>query len=330
MQSSTPSCTASATSRSCAARRTRRNWSSARSRSNTRGLAITDECSFAGSVRAHLELKELRENDEPARSFRLIHGTEIQLAEGEGRATTPGARLVLLAQTRAGYGNLSQLVTLARRQADQGQLPAVARPTSRRTRSGCRTCSRCWCRCAPGASRSTQRACEREARWLAASGPAPSWIACELTRGADDARTLATLQAIGDAAGPAAGRGRRRPHARCAGRRKLADVLTAVRHEDAARAVRPRARAERRALPAAAVPAGAHLPDRTADADAGRSPSAARSRSTNCVTSTRRRSFRPARRRRRGCGARRTRKRRRATPTACRRKCAPSSSTNSR
>jgi len=55
------------------------------------GLAITDECSFAGSVRAHLELKELRENDELARSFRLIHGTEIQLTEGAGRAAAPGA-----------------------------------------------------------------------------------------------------------------------------------------------------------------------------------------------------------------------------------------------
>jgi len=49
------------------------------------GLALTDECSFAGSVRAHLALKEAREHDELARSFRLIHGTEIQLTEGVGR-----------------------------------------------------------------------------------------------------------------------------------------------------------------------------------------------------------------------------------------------------
>src|SRR5512143_2633723 len=52
------------------------------------GLAITDECSFAGSVRAHLQLKDLRENDELARSFRLIHGTELQLIEGVGRGAT--------------------------------------------------------------------------------------------------------------------------------------------------------------------------------------------------------------------------------------------------
>ena len=47
------------------------------------GLALTDECSFAGSVRAHLALTEAREQDEPARAFRLIHGTEIRLTEGD-------------------------------------------------------------------------------------------------------------------------------------------------------------------------------------------------------------------------------------------------------
>src|SRR5512141_693583 len=64
------------------------------------GLAVTDECSFAGSVRAHLALRDARENDALARSFRLIHGTEIQLTAGEGRGAVPGATLVLLAQTR--------------------------------------------------------------------------------------------------------------------------------------------------------------------------------------------------------------------------------------
>src|SRR5512134_2880109 len=67
------------------------------------GLAVTDECSFAGSVRAHLALREARENDELARAFRLIHGTEIQLTEGnDPKHAVPGAKLVLLAQSRAG------------------------------------------------------------------------------------------------------------------------------------------------------------------------------------------------------------------------------------
>ena len=50
----TPNCTASATSASCAARRTRRNSSSAPSQLGYAALAITDECSVAGVVRAHV------------------------------------------------------------------------------------------------------------------------------------------------------------------------------------------------------------------------------------------------------------------------------------
>jgi error-prone DNA polymerase len=67
-------------------------------------LAVTDECSFAGSVRAHLAAR--------GTALRLIHGTELQLA--------CGMKLVLLAQNRAGYGNLSALVTLGRRRAEKG------------------------------------------------------------------------------------------------------------------------------------------------------------------------------------------------------------------
>ncbi len=72
------------------------------------------------------------------------------------------------------------------------------------------------------------RASRREARWLAGLKPGAGWIACELTRDADDAAQLATLQSIGDASGlPLVAAGDVHMHARR--RRKLADVLTAVR-----------------------------------------------------------------------------------------------------
>ncbi len=92
-------------------------------------LAITDECSLAGVVRAHGEAKRAQ--------LHLIIGAEMQLTLPQGRtanisssipsvtsnataATIPHARLVLLAQTRRGYGNLSHWITVARRRAEKG------------------------------------------------------------------------------------------------------------------------------------------------------------------------------------------------------------------
>ena len=80
-------------------------------------LAITDECSLAGVVRAHVEAK--------ARQLHLIIGAEMRLVmpnSGE-----PHARLVLLAQSRRGYGNLSHWITVARRRAEKGSY--LAHPT---------------------------------------------------------------------------------------------------------------------------------------------------------------------------------------------------------
>ncbi len=74
-------------------------------------LAITDECSLAGVVRAHAQAKSSR--------LHLIIGSEIRLTLPE--SSVPHARLVLLAQTRRGYGNLSQWITIARRRAPKGE-----------------------------------------------------------------------------------------------------------------------------------------------------------------------------------------------------------------
>ena len=79
-------------------------------------LAITDECSLAGVVRAHVEAREC--------GLHLIVGAQMRLtlpAQGVGAAPTPHARLVLLAQTRRGYGNLSHWITVARRRAPKGE-----------------------------------------------------------------------------------------------------------------------------------------------------------------------------------------------------------------
>ena len=67
-------------------------------------LALSDECSLAGVVRAHVAARSL--------NLKLIIGSEIQLADGP--------KLVLLATNIVGYGNLSELITRARRAADKG------------------------------------------------------------------------------------------------------------------------------------------------------------------------------------------------------------------
>ncbi len=73
-------------------------------------LALTDECSLAGVVRAHLAAK--------ACGLKLVIGSEFTLADG--------VKLVLLATDRASYGNLAQLITRGRRSAAKGSY-ALAR-----------------------------------------------------------------------------------------------------------------------------------------------------------------------------------------------------------
>lgn len=70
-------------------------------------LAITDECSMAGVVRAHGEAKRL--------GLPLVIGTELRVeADGDEHSFT----LVLLARSRAAYGHLCELITRLRAQAD--------------------------------------------------------------------------------------------------------------------------------------------------------------------------------------------------------------------
>ena len=70
-----------------------------------RALALTDECSLAGVVRAHVEAKAL--------GLALLVGSEIRLEEGDW--------LVVLAADRIGYGQLCRLITRGRRRAAKGR-----------------------------------------------------------------------------------------------------------------------------------------------------------------------------------------------------------------
>ncbi len=71
-------------------------------------LAITDECSVAGVVRAHVAAK--------ACGLKLLIGASFIIDDAPEIAT-----LILLATTREGYGNLCELITHARRRAVKGR-----------------------------------------------------------------------------------------------------------------------------------------------------------------------------------------------------------------
>ncbi|MGM0516403.1 MAG: error-prone DNA polymerase [Pseudomonadota bacterium] len=72
-------------------------------------IALCDECSLAGVVRAHQGWRALPADERP----RLILGTRVTLAEGD--------QLVLLAADRSGYAAISRLITRGRRAAGKGR-----------------------------------------------------------------------------------------------------------------------------------------------------------------------------------------------------------------
>src|SRR5437660_6307778 len=163
-------------------------------------LAITDECSLAGVVRAHVEAKQ---NKLP-----LIIGSEFRLDDG--------LRFVLLATDRSSYGNLSALITRGRRNAVKGSY----RLTRADIADGVAGCPALWL---PGRSPDID-----EARWLSARFPGALWIAAERLLDADDAVRCQKLIAIADLTGLAvAAAGDVHMHER--ERRALQDTLTAIR-----------------------------------------------------------------------------------------------------
>ena len=76
-------------------------------------LAITDECSFAGVVRAHVAAK--------AAGLPLLIGSEVLLQDGVADSAMAPAKLVLLATDRTGYARLSRLITTGRRRSGKGR-----------------------------------------------------------------------------------------------------------------------------------------------------------------------------------------------------------------
>ncbi len=167
-----------------------------------RALAITDECSLAGIVRA-LEASR-------ATGVRLIVGSEFTLDDG--------LKIVLLVEDREGYSTLCRLITLARRRSAKGEYALGRADLDADALPGVLAL---WL---PGAGPSRE-----DGAWLARHFAGRLWLAVELHRGADDDARLQALQALaGDLGIPAVASGDVHMHVRS--RRALQDTMTAIRH----------------------------------------------------------------------------------------------------
>ncbi len=163
-------------------------------------LAITDECSLAGIVRAHVEAKK--------RELSLIIGSEFRLEDG--------LHFLLLATDRESYGRLAALITTGRRNAAKGSY----RLTRADLADGVVGCLALWL---PARVPDSE-----QARWLSTRFPGALWIAAERLLDADDAARCQQLMVVADAVGlPIAAAGDVHMHIR--ERRALQDTLTAIR-----------------------------------------------------------------------------------------------------
>lgn len=167
-------------------------------------LALTDECSVAGVVRAHAEAKKLQ--------LKLLLGAEFAL---------DGFRLVVLARNVEGWGNLCEFISAARREAQKGTYLCS------RAASDFTLLRDCEILLAPEHGLPLEDLCER-VEWAQALFPGRLWLAAELLLDGSDDLWMHVLQQAGDVTGvPLVAAGDVHMHARS--RKPMQDVMTAVR-----------------------------------------------------------------------------------------------------
>ncbi|MFP3994873.1 error-prone DNA polymerase [Pseudomonas capeferrum] len=163
-------------------------------------LAITDECTLAGIVRAWQAAKE--------HQLQLIVGSEIRLQDGP--------RLVLLAENLAGYQSLCALITRGRRRAEKGAYQVFGDDL----RAHNQGLLALWIADDPDDS--------APGYWLHTLFAERLWLAVHLHRGSNDEVRLGKLRELAGKVGiRAVACGDVHMHVR--GRRALQDCMTAIR-----------------------------------------------------------------------------------------------------
>ncbi len=165
-------------------------------------LAITDECTMSGIVRAHMAAKEHGLK-------KLIIGSELRLQSGR--------KLVVLAKNRCGYAALCKLITTARRASDKGAYTL----TRAAFEDGLPECLVLW---VPDGAYTL----DVEDHWIRETFRDRLWIAVELLADGRQHEQLEVLSEIGRRLRlPLVAAGDVHMHSRY--RRVLQDTLTAIR-----------------------------------------------------------------------------------------------------
>lgn len=192
-------------------------------------LAITDECSVAGVVRAHVGLKEYlelldeqdRENpDQPPHprnpGFRVLYGSEFLFER---------FRLVAIAHDLEGWGNLCEFITTARTTAPKGDYHVSLEDSDIASLRHCEILLAP--RREPGGALDLPLLCA-DIGIVADLFEQKIWLVAELPNEIDDDLWLATLYAASERTGvPLVAAGDVHMHVRS--RKPLQDVISAVR-----------------------------------------------------------------------------------------------------
>ncbi|MGQ3053015.1 MAG: error-prone DNA polymerase [Roseateles sp.] len=170
-------------------------------------IAIVDECSMAGVVRAHVAAKEA--------GIKLLVGSQFEV-----RSDTPFS-FVVLATNRNGYGNLCQFITHLRRRSEKGSYHLDLDEIDRTTLADCVVIA------VPDRS-CTLAQMEVIAKWLLRHWTGCCWLGWEQLRRLDDEVQLYKLRQCSElTAVPVVAVGDVHMHVRS--RKPLQDVLTATR-----------------------------------------------------------------------------------------------------
>jgi error-prone DNA polymerase len=178
-----------------------------------RALAITDECSLSGVVRAHVAAR--------SSGLKLIVGSEFTISGAAEPAAGHDFELVLLATSRTGYGQLSHLISCARRETRKGEY-RLDRDMLESNLPG--QCLALW---VPDLKQAAETIVSQLV-WLNRLLPGRLWIAVELLLRGNDRKQLHYLQQLGRQFSiPLCAAGGVYMHSRQ--RRILQDTVTAIR-----------------------------------------------------------------------------------------------------